>query len=126
MTESFTDRFAAGLASYGDRQCIEFEGRWYSGDEITGYADAIAAALHDAGVADDAPVGLVVRNRLPHAAAIIGFLAAGRPVSMIYSFQSPEAIARDIEKLGSRPSSPTPRTGPTRPSWPPSTRAVPV
>jgi len=41
----------------------------------------------------------VVRNRLPHAAAIIGFLAAGRPLSMIYSFQSPESIGRDIEKL---------------------------
>ncbi len=45
------------------------------------------------------PVGLVVRNRLQHAAAIIGFLAAGRPLSMIYSFQSPESIGRDIEKL---------------------------
>ena len=99
MPDSFTDKFAAGLASYGDRRCIEFEGRWYSGDDISAYADAIASALHDAGVADGAPVGLVVRNRLPHAAAIIGFLAAGRPVSMIYSFQSPEAIARDIEKL---------------------------
>ena len=55
--------------------------------------------LREAGVADDAPVGLVVRNRLQHAAAIIGFLAAGRAVSMIYSFQSPEAIGRDIEKL---------------------------
>ena len=55
--------------------------------------------LRDAGVADDAPVGLVVRNRLQHAAAIIGFLAAGRAVSMIYSFQSPESIGRDIEKL---------------------------
>jgi long-chain acyl-CoA synthetase len=42
---------------------------------------------------------LVVRNRLQHSAAIVGFLAAGRPVSMIYSFQSPEAIGRDIEKL---------------------------
>ena len=99
MPDSFTEKFAAGLASYGDRRCIEFEGRWYSGDDITAYADAIASALDDAGVADGAPVGLVVRNRLPHAAAIIGFLAAGRPVSMIYSFQSPEAIARDIEKL---------------------------
>jgi hypothetical protein len=36
---------------------------------------------------------------LPHAAAIIGFLAAGRTVSMIHSFQSPESIGRDIEKL---------------------------
>jgi long-chain acyl-CoA synthetase len=96
---TFTATFAAGLASYGEKPCIEFDGRWYSGDDISEYADAIADALHDAGVADSAPVGLVVRNRLPHAAAIIGFLAAGRPVSMIYSFQSPEAIGRDVEKL---------------------------
>jgi long-chain acyl-CoA synthetase len=99
VPESFTETFAAGLASYGRRPCIEFAGRWYSGDDITGYAAAIGSVLRDAGVPDGAPVGLVVRNRLPHAAAIIGFLAAGRPVSMIYSFQSPEAIGRDIEKL---------------------------
>jgi long-chain acyl-CoA synthetase len=99
VPESFTETFAAGLASYGDKPCIEFEGRWYSGDDITASADAIARVLHEAGVADGAPVGLVVRNRLPHAAAIIGFLAAGRPLSMIYSFQSPESIGRDIEKL---------------------------
>lgn len=99
MAESFTETFAAGLAGYGDRPCIQYEGRWYSGEEITAYGRAIAEALREAGVADGAPVGLVVRNRLPHAAAIIGFLAAGRPVSMIYSFQSPESIGRDIEQL---------------------------
>ena len=99
VPESFTETFAAGLASYGEKPCIEFEGRWYSGDDITRYADAIANALRDGAVADGAPVGLVVRNRLQHAAAIIGFLAAGRPVSMIYSFQSPGSIGRDIEKL---------------------------
>ncbi|KUI43443.1 AMP-dependent synthetase [Mycobacterium sp. IS-1590] len=100
VPESFTAGFAAGLARYGENPCIEFEGRWYSGDEVTAYGRAIAQALRDAGVDDDVPVGLVVRNRLPHAAAIIGFLAAGRTVSMIYSFQSPEAIGRDIETLG--------------------------
>jgi long-chain acyl-CoA synthetase len=99
VPEGFTETFAAGLASYGEQPCIEFEGRWYSGADITGYADAISSVLREAGVPERAPVGLVVRNRLPHAAAIIGFLAAGRPVSMIYSFQSPEAIGRDVEKL---------------------------
>ncbi len=99
MTEGFTEKFAAALAGYGDGPCIEFDGRWYSGNEVSAYGEAIASALRDAGVADDAPVGLVVRNRLQHAAAIIGFLAAGRAVSMIYSFQSPESIGRDIEKL---------------------------
>ncbi|ULE35332.1 class I adenylate-forming enzyme family protein [Mycobacterium sp. IDR2000157661] len=96
---TFTDEFAAGLAGYGDKPCIEFEGRWYSGAEVAEYGHAVAELLREAGVSDDAPVGLVVRNRLPHAAVIIGFLAAGRTVSMVYSFQSPEAIGRDIEKL---------------------------
>jgi long-chain acyl-CoA synthetase len=99
VTDPFTERFAAALAGYGGGQCIEYKGRWYTGDDVTAYADAAAAVLRDAGVADDAPVGLVVRNRLPHAAAILGFIAAGRTVSMIYSFQSPDAIGRDIEKL---------------------------
>jgi acyl-CoA synthetase (AMP-forming)/AMP-acid ligase II len=95
----FTETFAAGFASYGDRPCIEFEGRWHTGDEVTGYAAAIDTALSDAGVDTHAPIGLVVRNRLPHAAAIAGSLAGGRWASMIYSFQSPEAIARDIDQL---------------------------
>ena len=99
MTEGFTEKFAAGLAGYGEGPCIEFGGRWYSGNEVSAYGEAIASALREAGVADDAPVGLVVRNRLQHAAAIIGFLAAGRTVSMIYSFQSPESIGRDVESL---------------------------
>ena len=99
MPEGFTERFAAALAGYGREPCIEFEGRWYSGDEVTAYGQSIASALRVAGVADDAPVGLVVRNRLQHAAVIAGCLAAGRTVSMIYSFQSAEAIAHDVENL---------------------------
>lgn len=99
MTESFTERFAAGLESYGGRPCIEFEGRWYSGDEVAAYGAAVTALLDASGLAADAPVGLVVRNRYPHAAATIGLLAAGRPAVMIYSFQSPEAIASDIERV---------------------------
>lgn len=99
VTEGFTESIAAALSSYGDSPCIEFEGRWYSGAEVTAYGAAIASALRAADVDDGAPVGLVVRNRLPHAAATAGFLAAGRAVSMIYSFQSPEAIAADVERL---------------------------
>jgi long-chain acyl-CoA synthetase len=97
---TFVDALAASLAGYGADPCIEFEGRWYSGDDVTAYADGINRALDGAGVAADSAVGLVVRNRLPHAAAIIGLIAAGRPLAMVYSFQSPEAIGRDIANLG--------------------------
>lgn len=99
VTDSFTETFAARASGYGDQPCIEFGGRWYTGTEVTAIADGIDAALTAAGVSAGAPIGLVVRNRLPHAAAVIGLLAARRWVSMIYSFQSPAAIAADIDTL---------------------------
>ena len=95
----FAETLSARLAGYGDRPCIEFERKWYSGNDITGYINEIADGLSRAGVKPDEPVGLVVRNRVPHAAAILGFIAARRPVAMIYSYQSPQSIARDIEQL---------------------------
>ncbi|MBB3601927.1 acyl-coenzyme A synthetase/AMP-(fatty) acid ligase [Mycolicibacterium sp. BK556] len=96
---TISSTLAASLAGYGSAPCIEFGGRWYTGDEIAAYADGIEEALRAAGVADGAAVGVVARNRPPHAAAVVGLLGAGRWVSMIYSFQSPEAIGRDIEAL---------------------------
>ncbi len=99
MTESFTERFAAGLASYGDRPCIEFEGRWYSGAEVAAYGAAVTAQLDAAGLAPDAPVALVVRNRYPARRRRHRGAGGRRPAVMIYSFQSPEAIAADIERL---------------------------
>lgn len=97
--ESFAAGLAAGLASYGPRPFIEFEGTWHSGDAVTEYRDRLAAALSDAGVSAHDPIGVVVRNRVPHAAAILGFIATGRPVVMIYGFQSERAIAADVDML---------------------------
>jgi acyl-coenzyme A synthetase/AMP-(fatty) acid ligase len=96
---TISSTLATSLAGYGSAPCIEFNGRWYTGTEIAAYADAIEDALRAAGVADGAAVGVVARNRPPQAAAVVGLLGAGRWVSMIYSFQSAEAIGRDIEKL---------------------------
>jgi long-chain acyl-CoA synthetase len=95
----FAETLSAQLAGYGHRPCIEFERKWYSGNDITRYINEMAAALSGIGVRPDEPVGLVVRNRVPHAAAILGFIAARRPVVMIYSYQSAQSIARDIEQL---------------------------
>ena len=96
---AISSKLATSLGGYGGAPCIEFGRRWYSGDEIVGVADAIEDALRAAGVAPGAAVGVVARNRPPHAAAVVGLLGAGRWVSMIYSFQSAEAIGRDIDAL---------------------------
>jgi len=93
----FSDALGARLAGYGDRPCLEFERTWHTGTQLTGYYTSIERALRDAGPA--APVALVVRNRIPHATAILGFIANRRRVSMVYSYQSQRAIARDIESI---------------------------
>jgi long-chain acyl-CoA synthetase len=97
---SFTETLGNSLAGYGQAPCLEFDGHWFTGTDVTGWIDAISARLREAGVDEHAPIGLVVRNRPVLAAATVGLLAAGRWVSMIYSFQSPESIARDIATLG--------------------------
>ncbi|AEF37414.1 long-chain fatty-acid CoA ligase [Mycolicibacter sinensis] len=97
--DRFRTTLSAGLNSYGAAPCIEFERTWYSGNDITGYIASVDDQLARAGVAPGDPVGVVVRNRVPHAAVILGFIAAGRPVAMIYSYQSPDSIARDIGAL---------------------------
>jgi len=97
--ERFCAALSAGLNSYGAAPCIEFERTWYSGNDITGFIASVENLLAEAGIAAGEPVGVVVRNRVPHAAVILGFIAAGRPVTMIYSYQSAESIARDITAL---------------------------
>ncbi|WP_428838831.1 hypothetical protein [Mycobacterium celatum] len=76
----FADTLAARLVGYRDQPFIEFERKWYSGNEITDYIEQITDALTSAGVSPAEPVGMVVRNRLSHAAAVLGFIAARRPV----------------------------------------------
>lgn len=97
--ERFSAALSASLNSYGAAPCIEFERQWYSGDDITGYIASVEDHLRQAGIGPGEPVGLVVRNRVPHAAVILGLIAAERPIVMIYSYQSAQAIARDIDAL---------------------------
>lgn len=99
ISTDFADSLATGLDAYRDQPFIEFARKWYSGNEITQFIEQVSVVLRDAGVGPDEPVGIVVRNRVAHAAAILGFIASRRPVVMIYSYQSAAAIARDVESL---------------------------
>ncbi|WP_245843104.1 class I adenylate-forming enzyme family protein [Mycolicibacterium vulneris] len=87
------------LRAYGSAPVIEFGGTWLRGDDLTGSVDAIDSLIGAAGVGERDAIGLVVRNRPHHAAAIVGLLARRRSFSQIYAFQSPAAIAADIEAL---------------------------
>jgi acyl-CoA synthetase (AMP-forming)/AMP-acid ligase II len=88
------------LAGEPDFPMIEYGGATHSRGHIAGCADAILSLLDEAGVPADAAIGVVCRNRPLHAAAILGLITKGRIATMIYAFQSPVALARDLAETG--------------------------
>lgn len=96
---SLPDLAKLALARDPARKAIEFEGTWHDWGAVRRLADSVTALIDAAGVAPDAAVGLVARSRPEMVAALIGLVAAGRTITMIYAFQSPTVIARDIGTL---------------------------
>ena len=80
------------------RVALEYRGEEITCGMISSLADALIARLDEAGVPQDGPVAVVARNRPAHAAAVLGLVEAGRTVSNLYAFQSPEALAADLAR----------------------------
>ncbi|MET0269718.1 MAG: AMP-binding protein [Sphingomonas sp.] len=96
---TLSDLAAQALTRDPLTRAIEYEGRWFSWGAVSDLAREVAALADAAGLPAGAPLALVARNRPEMVAALIGLIAAGRSVQMIYAFQAPVVIARDIETL---------------------------
>jgi len=79
-----------------DELVLDYFGATMSRGTLAKLARAIVAALDQAGVPVDASVGLIMRNRPLHVAAVLGLVAAERPLTSIYAMQSPKLLAADI------------------------------
>ncbi|HET8882096.1 MAG TPA: fatty acid--CoA ligase family protein [Solimonas sp.] len=86
------------LARPATQHALEFERRWYTWGELRHVGERLDALLADAG-APRGPIAFVPRNRPSAIAALLALLARGEHVRMIYAFQSPAAIARDLSRL---------------------------
>ena len=89
----------AALRRDSETPAVIFEGRDFGWPWMRSVADALGALLAEAGIAHDAPVGIVARNRPAFVAALLSMMRDGRSMAMIYALQSPEAIAADIAAL---------------------------
>jgi len=87
------------ISTAPDEPFVEFEGQWWTAAQFAAIGAELARLLDEAEVRPGIAVGVVVRNHVETAAAIVGLVAAGRPVTMIYSYQSSELIAANVEKL---------------------------
>jgi hypothetical protein len=81
---------------------IQFEGHWYSWGEVIAVATKVQRLIAAIGAGADAAALLIAHNLPTTLAALLGLMASGRSVRMLYSFQSPELKARQIAQL--RPS----------------------
>jgi long-chain acyl-CoA synthetase len=81
------------------KEAIEFEGQFYTWGDIRRVADELAAVLEATGAGTTAPIAFIPRSRPSALAALLGLTATSRTIQMVYGFQSPTAITRDIEKL---------------------------
>lgn len=68
--------------------------------EVERYGKALVALLDRAGCPPGGRIGVIVRNRAAHAAAVIGLLADRRSVSFLYPFLPKAVMARQIASLG--------------------------
>lgn len=95
-----TEKLRAIMALDPDRTEIDFEGRDYSWREIAKTVRAIEAALADMGLPEDARVGVMLRNRPGHVAAIVAVLSTDRCLVTLNPILPDGRLFADVEGLG--------------------------
>lgn len=75
------------------------DGSWFDHSWLAQFDQVLTDALDELGLSRSSTVGLIPRNRPHFAAALTRLMARLQPISMIYAFQSPAGIARDIASL---------------------------
>jgi long-chain acyl-CoA synthetase len=78
---------------------IEFQHEWHGWGEMRRVAQRLAALMSASETQPHTPIAFVPRNRPSAVAALLGLVAQGRTVSMLYAFQSRAALVRDVERL---------------------------
>jgi long-chain acyl-CoA synthetase len=87
------------LARDSAQPAIEYAKKWVCWGELRGVADRLEALMQQSGIARAASVVLVPRNRPSAVAAFLVMLARSRTVRMAYAFQSPAAMARELDGI---------------------------
>lgn len=83
----------------GQANAFEIDGRWVSRAEANVRIAAVRQALAGFGLPRGSKVGVIARNRLAGAAALLAGLAEDLCVAPLNPFQSPAALAADVARL---------------------------
>src|ERR1700761_2319448 len=78
-----------------DARAIEYDGQWVSYRQIVALAERIASVVGDR----EPQVGILLRNRPVHVAALLGVLQAGASVVVINPGRGDDRVAADVAPL---------------------------
>ncbi len=95
-----TENLRAIMAIDPERAEIEFEGRDYSWGDLARVVQGIEAALDAMNLPAEARVGVLLRNRPGHIAAILAVLSTDRCLVSLNPILPDEKLFADIETLG--------------------------
>ncbi|NIJ36765.1 acyl-CoA synthetase (AMP-forming)/AMP-acid ligase II [Sphingopyxis panaciterrae] len=95
-----TEKLRTIMALDPDRTQIDFEGTDYSWRQIADTVRAIEDALGAMGLPEDARVGVMLRNRPGHVAAIVAVLSTDRCLVTLNPILPDDKLFADVEGLG--------------------------
>jgi acyl-CoA synthetase (AMP-forming)/AMP-acid ligase II len=95
-----TEKLRTIMALDPDRTEVDFEGVEYSWRQIADAVRAIEAALDMMGLPEDARVGVMLRNRPGHVAAIVAVLSTDRCLVTLNPILPDGKLFADVEGLG--------------------------
>lgn len=78
---------------------LNFEDVWHSWGELSAAAQALDAALNEAGIGAGAPIGVPLRNRPGLLAALLAVLVSDRCIVSLSPFQPEAGLREDIASL---------------------------
>lgn len=95
MGHRLSDRIAAVLELQPSEPAIEFDGNWIAWAELAACARQISAALGES----RPEVGVLLRNRPPHVATVLGILLAGATLVVVNPARGDDRIKADLAAL---------------------------
>ena len=95
---TFSQQLNAALHADPETPSMDYRGHVFTKGEIAALADHTLALLDQAGIEKGASIGVIVRNRPLHAAAMLGLIVGDRWLTTIYVIQSVQAIAEELRE----------------------------
>ncbi|MBK5123942.1 acyl--CoA ligase [Burkholderia sp. R-69980] len=99
MGLGLAERIEAVFALDANSHAMEFKGRWHTWGEIGSVMAQVEGYLAQAALPKGTPVGVLLRNRPAHVAALLQVLVSHRCVVTINPFQGADKLADDLRKI---------------------------